>query len=114
MAEGEIKDDSEGLNAVAWGLATEFENPGKELLDAAAEIAGKAVELSKEEPAVLDTLARILFLQGHKDEAVKTLEKAIAKTDDEDLKSQFKLSLESMKKGELPKIPEEEMEADGE
>jgi hypothetical protein len=114
MADGEIKDDSEGLNAMAWGLATEFENPGKELLETAAYIVKKAVELSKGEPAVLDTLARIQFLQGLKDEAVKTLEKAIAKTEDEDLKGQFKISLESMKKGELPKIQQEEMESGGE
>jgi len=74
----------------------------------------KAVELNREEPAVLDTLARIQFLQGLKDEAVKTLEEAIAKTDDEDLKGQLKLSLKSMKKGELPKIQQEEMEPGGE
>jgi tetratricopeptide (TPR) repeat protein len=114
MAEGEIKDDSEGLNAVAWGLVTEFDKPGKELIDAAADIVKKALGLSKDEPALLDTLARIQFLQGLKEEAIKTLEKAIAKADDEDLKGQLKLSLESMKKGELPKTPEEVMEAEGE
>ena len=114
MADGEIKDDAEGLNAVAWGLVTEFDKPGKELLDTAADIAGKALGLSKDEPAVLDTLARIQFLQGLKQEAVKTLEKAIAKVDDEDIKSRLKSSLESMKKGELPKLQEEEMEAEGE
>ncbi len=114
MAEGEIKDDSEGLNAVAWGLVTEFDKPGKELIDTAADIVKKALGLSKDEPALLDTLAKIQFLQGLKEEAIKTLEKAIAKTDDEDLKGQLKLSLESMKKGELPKTPEEVMEAEGE
>jgi tetratricopeptide (TPR) repeat protein len=96
------------------GLITELEKPGKELLDTAADIAKKAVALSKDEPAVLDTLARIQFLQGLKEEAIKTLEKAIAKADNEDLKGQLKLSLESMKKDELPKIPEEVMEAEGE
>ena len=93
MTEGEMKDDPEGLNAVAWGLVTECDKPSKELLDTAADVAKKAVALSKEEPAVLDTLARIQFLQGLKEEAIKTLEKAIAKADDDDLKGQLKLNL---------------------
>lgn len=67
-------DDKDFLNSYAWTFA----EIGKEL-DSAAEAARKAVELSKEDPQVLDTLAEVYYKMGKKQLAVETIEKAIAK-----------------------------------
>ncbi|HNQ77107.1 MAG TPA: tetratricopeptide repeat protein [Acidobacteriota bacterium] len=67
-------DDKDFLNSYAWTLA----EIGREL-ESAAEAARKAVELSKEDPQILDTLAEVYFKMGKKQLAVETIEKAIAK-----------------------------------
>jgi tetratricopeptide (TPR) repeat protein len=72
-------DDPEFLNDYAWTFA---ENGIK--LDKALEAAKKAVELSKEDPGILDTLAEVYFKKGDAKSAVATIDKAIAKKPDDD------------------------------
>jgi len=52
-------------------------------------------------PAILDTLARAYFMNGKKEKAIETLEKAV-KLADGDVKKGLEQTLESYKKGELP------------
>jgi hypothetical protein len=52
------------------------------------------------DPAILDTLARLMFMQGKKEEAIALQEKAIGLADD-DRKAELKKFLDSYKKGEL-------------
>ena len=72
-------DASEGdLNLYAWNLLT---CEAEDLRDpkAALDYAKKAVELSEEkQPAILDTLARALFLNGKLPEAIQVQEKALS------------------------------------
>lgn len=69
-------DDPEKLNEVAWRAFQMRSN-----LPAAVEWARKAVELSKEQPEILDTLANLLAVSGRLDEAIEIEEKAAAKLD---------------------------------
>jgi tetratricopeptide (TPR) repeat protein len=71
-------DDKEFLNDYAWTFAER----GIALPKALA-AAKKAVELSKEDPGILDTLAEVYFKMGQKDLAISTEEKAIAKAPDD-------------------------------
>lgn len=112
MISGPMGDDPQMLNQIAWAIATELKEPAKEVLEVAAKAAGKAAEKSKDEPAVLDTVARIQFMQGKKEEAIKTQESAIAKAPD-DLKAGMKKALESYKAGKLPDASELSPEEDG-
>jgi hypothetical protein len=50
----------------------------------------------------LDTLARVRWLQGKKDEAIKLQEKAVSKASYLTLKEELKLTLDSLRKGVLP------------
>lgn len=78
------KDDAQALNEIAW---TSFER--KLNLDKATDWARRAVELSKREPVVLDTLANILFLTGNVDEAITLEKEAVAGIKDEMVKAEF-------------------------
>jgi tetratricopeptide (TPR) repeat protein len=49
----------------------------------------KAVEKSKRDPAILDTLANILWLFGQRDEAMKLEEEALGKAEDPGLKREL-------------------------
>ena len=51
---------------------------------------------------ILDTLARVQFMQGKKEEAIALEEKALKLTSD-DHKDAFTRTLDAYKKGELPK-----------
>lgn len=90
------------LNQLAWGIATEMKEPSKDSLAAALKAANKAVEVTKSsEPAILDTLARILFMQGDKEGAIKTQTKAVDEAGD-GLKESLQETLKSYKDGKLP------------
>lgn len=67
-------DDAERLNEVAW-MAFEMRSN----LRAAIGWARKAVELSKEAPEIVDTLASLLAVAGNLDEAIALEEKAAAR-----------------------------------
>lgn len=96
-------DNAEVQNEIAWDLLT---NPrfGKNINLALAEkCAVRAVALSKEDEAdKLDTLARVRWLQGQKDEAIKLQEKAVRKASYLTLKEELQLTLDSLRKGVLP------------
>ena len=96
-------DNAEVQNEIAWDLLT---NPrfGKNINLALAEkCAVQAVTLTKEEEAdKLDTLARVRWLQGKKEEAIKLQEKAVSKATYLTLKEELQLTLDSLRKGVLP------------
>ena len=99
----EHSDNAEVQNEIAWDLLT---NPrfGKNInLVLAEKCAVQAVALTKEEESdKLDTLARVRWLQGKKDEAIKLQEKAIRKATYLTLKEELQLTLDSLRKGVLP------------
>ena len=75
----------------------------REMLELAAKAAAKAVEKTEggESAAMLHSLARVQFLQGKKEEAVKSQELAVERAGDE-LKKSLEETLASYKDGKLP------------
>ncbi len=103
---GEISDahvDNPMLqNELAWRIATD-ETLEKRDLELAQKMADRANTATKGKDAgVLDTVARVQFMRGKKDEAIATEQKAIDIATG-DAKAQLQKSLDSYKKGELPK-----------
>jgi thioredoxin-like negative regulator of GroEL len=70
-------DNPKLLNAFAWFCAKEGV-----ALDEATEKALLAVKLSDGDPAIVDTLAEVYYARGMYDEAIATIQEAIAKDDD--------------------------------
>jgi len=92
-------------NSLAWTIATQ---PGLEKRDLALaeKMAVRANEATKgKEPAILDTLARVQFLNGKTNEAVATEQKALDIAPDEQ-KAFLKKFLASYQEGKLPEINE--------
>jgi tetratricopeptide (TPR) repeat protein len=91
------------LNQIAWTLLTskDIEKPD---FAAAESLARRGVEtaIGAAKAPILDTLARALFLEGKKDDAIKTQEEAIAAASDEKLKASLGKVLDAYKRGELP------------
>jgi thiol-disulfide isomerase/thioredoxin len=97
------KDDAKVQSALAWKIASD---PAIEQRDLAlAEtFATQANDLAKgSDFDVLDTLARVQFMRGKKDDAIANETKAVSLADD-DAKDQIQATLDSYKKGELPKL----------
>ena len=96
-------DDAQMQNALAWTLAT---RPGLEKRDLA--LAQKIAERGNKaamgkDAGVLDTLARIQFMNGKKDEAIATEQKAVdASGSDADHQEILKATLKSYQDGKLP------------
>jgi len=89
-------------NSLAWTIATQ---PGLEKRDLALaeKMALRANEATQDkEPAVLDTLARVQFMNGKTNEAVATEQKALDIAPDEQ-KGFLKKFLTSYQEGQLPK-----------
>jgi len=92
-------------NSLAWTIATQ---PGLEKRDLALaeKMALRANEATQDkEPAVLDTLARVQFMNGKTNEAVATEQKALDIAPDEQ-KAFLKKFLASYQEGKLPEINE--------
>jgi thiol-disulfide isomerase/thioredoxin len=93
--------DAQMQNSLAWTLAT---RPGLEKRDLglAQKIAerGNKAAMGKD-PGILDTLARIQFMNGKKDDAIATEQKAVdvADADRQDI---LKATLKSYQDGKLP------------
>ena len=88
-------------NQLAWTLLTakDLKDPD---LDVIEKIAVRASDATKgKDPAILDTLARAYFVNGKKDQAIATQEKALKLAED-DAKDQFRKTLDSYKDGKLP------------
>ena len=89
-------------NALAWVIATQ-EGVDPRNLALAEKIAGRANEAAQgRDSAVLDTLARIQFMNGKKTEAIATEQKAVDNAPDEQ-KAFLKKFLTSYQEGKLPK-----------
>lgn len=104
-------DDAEAMNEIAWRLLTV---PGfaKNLnLPLAEKCAVQAVKLTKEEhPDKLDTLARLRWLQGKKEEAIRWQIKAVDKAEAGAMKAALQKTLDALLKGVLPPADDEEAE----
>jgi thiol-disulfide isomerase/thioredoxin len=96
------KDDPVLQNEMAWRIANDKQIENRDL-GVAETIATRANDASKgQEPAVLDTLARIKFMRGKTNEAVQLEEKAYTLAD-ANIQPEIKKILDGLKKGELPK-----------
>jgi thiol-disulfide isomerase/thioredoxin len=97
------KDDAQLQNALAWAIVADptIEQPDLAVAETLATRANTATE--GKEPAVLDTLARVQFMKGKKDEAIATETKA-ADLAPAEAKADYQAMLDSYKKGELPKL----------
>jgi thiol-disulfide isomerase/thioredoxin len=74
----DAKIGAEGFNMIAWTIATEMSDKGRDL-NVALAAANKAVEASKgEDPMVLDTQARVYWEMGNGAKAAEIETKAVA------------------------------------
>jgi thiol-disulfide isomerase/thioredoxin len=88
-------------NELAWMLITQ-KGLSKDLTAIAEKEANRAVELSKGKSAeILDTLARVQFVKGQKDEAIATQQKAM-EIAEERAKKHYQKTLDSYKNGKIP------------
>lgn len=110
LAEEEF-DDAEALNEIAWRLLTMKAFEGKRNLPLAEKCAVQSVALTKETHAdKLDTLARLRWLQGKKEEAIRWQIKAVDKADEPRMKALLQKTLDALLKGELPPADDEDDE----
>ena len=101
-------DDAEAMNEIAWRLLTMKAFEKQRNLPLAERCAVQAVKLTKEEhPDKLDTLARLRWLQGKKDEALRLQTKAVDKADEPRMKALLQKTLDALRKGELPPADDE-------
>ena len=102
-------DDAEAMNEIAWRLLTMKAFEGKRNLPLAEKCALQAVKLTKEEhPDKLDTLARLRWLQGRKEEAIRWQIKAVDKCPTPEMKALLQKTLDALLKGDLPPADDEE------
>jgi len=97
----EHKDSPGTLNYLAWQIVSDktIEKPNLELAES---LANRANAVAKGQTAeILDTLARVLFLKGQKEEAIKLQAKAVGLADPAESAALIK-TLDSYKKGQLP------------
>lgn len=94
--------DAQLQNQLAWQIATDPAIKERDL-KLAARCAERAKEASKgQDAAILDTVARVKFMQGEKQEAVALQKQAVALADG-NMKEQMQQTLESYQRGELSK-----------
>ncbi len=104
-------DDPESLNEIAWRLLTMKAFAQKPNLALAEKCAVQSVKLTKEEhPDKLDTLARLRWLQGKKEEAIRLQIKSVDKAEPGEMKASLQKTLDAMLKGVLPPADDEEEE----
>lgn len=102
-------DDPEALNEIAWRLLTMKAFEGKRNLSLAEKCAVQSVKLTREEhPDKLDTLARLRWLQGKKEEAIRLQIKSVDKAEAGEMKEALQRTLDAMLKGVLPPADDEE------
>lgn len=103
-------DTPEALNVIAWDLVTQKAFAKGLDLVFAEKTAARANELAGgQNPAILDTYARVLFMKGDKEKAIELQTKAVSLAEDE-MKEDLKDTLYSYKEGKLPPVEEEEEE----
>jgi len=96
------KDEADMQNELAWMIVSDktIEHPD---LDLAQTMAQRAIDGAKEtavKSQALDTMARVKFMQGNKEEAITLQQKAVALADDS-FKDKLQKTLDGYKKGEL-------------
>lgn len=102
-------DDPEALNDIAWRLLTMKAFAQKPNLALAEKCAVQSVKLTREEhPDKLDTLARLRWLQGKKEEAIRLQIKSVDKAEAGEMKAALQKTLDAMLKGVLPPADDEE------
>ena len=102
-------DDPEALNEIAWRLLTMKAFAKNPNLVLAEKCAVQSVKLTKEEhPDKLDTLARLRWLQGKKEEAIRLQIKSVDKAEAGPMKEALQKTLDSMLKGVLAPADDEE------
>jgi thiol-disulfide isomerase/thioredoxin len=102
-------DDPEVLNEIAWRLLTMKAFAKQPNLALAEKCAVQSVKLTKEEhPDKLDTLARLRWLQGKKEEAIRLQIKSVDKAEAGPMKAALQKTLDAMLKGILPPADDEE------
>lgn len=95
------KDNAMLQNQLAWELLT-HEGVKDRDLELAERIATRANDAAQgNDPAIVDTLARALFLQGKKDKAIELQEKAVSLAPEEQ-RPLYRKTLESYKEGKVP------------
>lgn len=86
LLEGELGQEPQILNNIAWSLVAPNRGvePGPKAIELASQAIAKAVEKTEgQDWALLDTLARVQFLQGNVAQALATQEKAVELAGDE-------------------------------
>jgi len=102
-------DDAEAMNEIAWRLLTMKAFAAKPNLALAEKCAVQAVKLTKEEHSdKLDTLARLRWLQGKKEEAIRLQIKAVDKAEAGRMREELQKTLDALLKGVLPPADDEE------
>lgn len=97
------KDNAMLQSQLAWKIATDDGLKQRDLA-LAETIAKRANDAGQQkDPQAMNALARVLFLEGKKDDAIQWQEKAINLSDGP-MKAEFQKSLESYKKGQAPKL----------
>ncbi|MBY0308018.1 MAG: redoxin family protein [Phycisphaerales bacterium] len=106
LADKSIASNGEWLNDIAWRIVDPNGDVNKKdrNLDFAMAFAQKANEVTKgEDPAILDTVARVYWEKGDRAKAIELQEKAVKACDkapkaDEQMKDEIKATLEQYKK----------------
>lgn len=97
LAAGSLKDNAEGLNALAWTIVDPQNPVTNPNVDVAIKFADRAVEVSKgKEASILDTQSRAYFVKGDVAKAISIQEKAVELAPAE-LKADLTKSLEEYK-----------------
>ncbi|MCC6675994.1 MAG: redoxin family protein [Phycisphaerales bacterium] len=96
--DGDLKDNPQVLNEIAWLIVDPTAKVEKKDLDLAMTAATRANELTKgKDAAILDTLARVHFEKGDKAKALELQKKAVELAP-EQLKSELEASLKEYEK----------------
>jgi len=99
------KDNPMQQNALAWMIVSDksIEHPDLDLAQTLAQRATDGAKESSEKSQSMDTLARVKFMKGSKDEAIALQQKAVALAG-ADEKDKLQKTLDSYKKGQLPDV----------
>lgn len=102
-----VQDNPMALNDLAWNLVTAVP-PGQQNLELAMQIAKQASSLRQDQdPSILDTVARVYYLQDDLEEAIAWQTKAVEVAAAGGMKQQLQKTLDTYK-AELPSSAEEE------
>lgn len=94
-------EDAMMLNELAWLIVAPDSQLPQKNLEVAMKAAEKANKLSNgEDPAILDTLARVHFEQGGRNKAIELQQKAVDLAADEALKQELQRTLEEYKQAQ--------------